>query len=82
LVGVRNEILARTYANTLWPAYGALLLRHDLDTQTRKTHELTQALDTRIREMSRDAPVLKITSVRPISQQNHLVIDRVVRKMQ
>lgn len=60
LVGVRNEILARTYANTLWPAYGALLLRHDLDTQTRKTHELTQALDTRIREMSRDAPVLKI----------------------
>jgi signal transduction histidine kinase/ActR/RegA family two-component response regulator len=40
--------------------YGTFLLRPDLDVPARKRHELTQALDTRIREMSRDAPILKI----------------------
>ncbi|MDO8313374.1 MAG: ATP-binding protein, partial [Sideroxyarcus sp.] len=60
LAGVRNEILARTYANTLWPMYGAFLLRTDIDAETRKAHETTKALDLFIREMSRNASVSKI----------------------
>lgn len=60
LAGVRNEVLARIYANTLWPKYGEFLLRTDIDAETRKTHETNRALDLRIREMSRDASVTKI----------------------
>ncbi|NJD35520.1 MAG: response regulator [Betaproteobacteria bacterium] len=60
LAGVRNEVLARIYANTLWPRYGEFLLRTDIDAETRKTHEINKALDLRIREMSRDASVTKI----------------------
>lgn len=60
LAGVRNEILARTYANTLWPLYGEFLLRSDLDVDARKAHETTRALDLFIREMSRNASVTKI----------------------
>ncbi len=65
LAGVRNEILARTYANTLWPKYGEFLLRTDIDAETRKTHETNRALDLLIREMSRDASVTKIKVYNP-----------------
>lgn len=60
LAGLRNETLARTYANTLWPDFGAFLMRKDLTIAERKSHPLTFALDKRIREMSHEAPVLKI----------------------
>jgi hypothetical protein len=42
------------------------------DRQNKRNHD----------EHARHVLVSDITSVRPISQQNHLVIDRVVRKMQ
>ncbi len=60
LAGIRNEVLARTYANTLWPTYGDFLLRADIDDAGRKAHETTKALDRHIRAMSHDAPVIKI----------------------
>lgn len=65
LAGVRNETLARTYANTLWPMYGDFLLRTDIDAETRRTHETTRALDLLIREMSREASVTKIKVYNP-----------------
>ena len=30
LAGARNAVLARTYANVLWPSFGEFLLRPDL----------------------------------------------------
>lgn len=60
LAGTRNEVLARTYANTLWPEFADFLLRRDMDIAQRQVHDLTAALDSRIREMSRGAPVIKI----------------------
>jgi len=65
LAGVRNETLARTYANTLWPMYGEFLLSTDIDVETRKKHETTKALDLFIRAMSRDASVTKIKVYSP-----------------
>lgn len=60
LAGVRNEVLARTYANVLWPRFGEFLLRKDIGTPVRRNHDLTAALDAGIREMSRGVPVIKI----------------------
>lgn len=65
LAGVRNETLARTYANTLWPMYGEFLLRTDIDATSRKTHDTTKALDLFIRNMSRGASVTKIKVYNP-----------------
>ncbi len=60
LAGLRNEMLAQTYANALWPDFGQFLLRSDIDPETRKTNDATRALDERIRGMSRNAAVTKI----------------------
>ncbi|HEX5804226.1 MAG TPA: ATP-binding protein [Azospira sp.] len=60
LAGVRNEALAKTYANTLWPEFGDFLLRTDLSAEARRRHETTELLHRRIRQMSRDAAVIKI----------------------
>lgn len=60
LAGLRNEVLAKTYANTLWPNFGDFLLDERLALDERRRHRLTAELDARIREMSRQAEVTKI----------------------
>ncbi len=60
LAGMRNEVLARTYANVLWPMYGEFLLSQDVGAAQRPAHESTLKLDAAFRQMSRDAPVIKI----------------------
>lgn len=60
LAGLRNEVLAKTYANTLWPSFGDFLLDERLAVDQRRGHRLTAELDARIREMSRQAEVTKI----------------------
>jgi signal transduction histidine kinase/ActR/RegA family two-component response regulator len=60
IAGSRNEALAQTYANALWPEFGGFLLQPDLDAAARGAHPATRALDARIREMARDGVVLKI----------------------
>jgi signal transduction histidine kinase len=64
-VGLRNQVLARTYANALWPAYGEFLLREDLAPDARRAHASLLALDAQIRDMSRDVPVIKIKVYNP-----------------
>lgn len=60
LAGVRNASLAQTFANTLWPVYGAFLLRDDLSAAARQSHGATNAMDLRIREMFKGLQVTKI----------------------
>ena len=60
MAGMRNEMLARTYANALWPSFGAFLLREDIADAARKGDVNTKLLDERIRQMSREVPVVKI----------------------
>jgi signal transduction histidine kinase/ActR/RegA family two-component response regulator len=58
--GERNELLARLYANSLWPEFGAFLLRSDITPERRAELPETRQLHARIAEMSRDVPVIKV----------------------
>jgi signal transduction histidine kinase/ActR/RegA family two-component response regulator len=58
--GQRNEILARTYANFLWPEFGGYLLRNDLSPELRRDAPETHQLHERIAQMSRGVPVIKV----------------------
>lgn len=63
--GQRNEVLARTYANVLWPEFGPHLLQDDLATETRRDAPETQRLHERIAQMSRGVPVIKVKVYKP-----------------
>ena len=65
LAGVRNEMLAVTYANALWSEFGAFLLDPTLDAEQRRKHPRTLALDARIKELARGANVFKIEVYNP-----------------
>ena len=60
LAGLRNEVLSKTFANVLWPQFGEFLLRNDLSADQRKVEALTSALDARVKEISRELPIIKI----------------------
>jgi signal transduction histidine kinase/ActR/RegA family two-component response regulator len=60
LAGERNAVLARTYANVLWPTFGAFLLNPGVPLSERQPHAETARLDTAFRQMAGDAPVIKI----------------------
>ncbi|HEY5763991.1 MAG TPA: ATP-binding protein [Rhodocyclaceae bacterium] len=58
--GQRNEILARTYANVLWPKFAEFLLRTDLSPAARRTDPETARLHATIAQMSRGIQVVKV----------------------
>lgn len=63
--GQRNEILARTFANVLWPDHGEFLLRKDLSPEARRELPETLALHEKIAQMSRGVPVVKVKTYNP-----------------
>jgi diguanylate cyclase (GGDEF)-like protein/PAS domain S-box-containing protein len=59
--GARNEILARTFANAIWPEFGASLTSMSgLDAQAVREQPITRRLHERIRELSVGVPIIKI----------------------
>lgn len=60
LAGTRNEMLARVYANLLWPTYGTFLLDSSVSLESRRNHPTTVQLDAAFRQMSHEAPVIKM----------------------
>ncbi|MBD5804924.1 Cyclic di-GMP phosphodiesterase Gmr [Azoarcus sp. Aa7] len=59
--GTRNELLARTIANAIWPEFGAALMDSGgRDALALRDRELTARLRERIRELSTGVPVIKI----------------------
>ncbi|WP_169262196.1 putative bifunctional diguanylate cyclase/phosphodiesterase [Aromatoleum diolicum] len=59
--GVRNEMLARTFANAIWPEFGAALVNASgRDAQALREQALTRRLHDRIRELSVGVPIIKI----------------------
>lgn len=61
IAGARNEILARTFANAIWPEFGAALTGlSGLDGPALREHPLNQSLRDRIRELSVGVPIIKI----------------------
>ena len=59
--GTRNELLARTVANAIWPEFGAALMDSEgRDALALRDRELTARLRERIRDLSAGVPVIKI----------------------
>jgi signal transduction histidine kinase/DNA-binding response OmpR family regulator/HPt (histidine-containing phosphotransfer) domain-containing protein len=58
--GERNQMLATTYANSVWPDFGEFLLRSDFTPNERREHEATKGLNALIRQLSIGSQVVKI----------------------
>jgi len=59
--GLRNEALARTFANAIWPEMGEALVRSQgLGGDVLRERPLARELDRRIRRLSADVPIVKI----------------------
>ena len=61
----RNVMLARTYANALWPAYMDFLARPVDDLVLLRRDPATESLDRTVKAMSRGVPVVKIKIYNP-----------------
>jgi signal transduction histidine kinase/CheY-like chemotaxis protein len=58
--GERNQMLARAYANSVWPDFGTFLLRPDVTPNERRENEATKNLNAMIRQLSSGSLVVKI----------------------
>ena len=60
LAGLRNQMLATTYANALLPEFGGYLLSADLSAEERRADPRRTALGARIAQLARGGAVTKI----------------------
>lgn len=61
----RNVMLAQTFANSIWPAYGGFLSRPAEDTAALQVDPATESLDQTVKSLSRGVPVVKIKIYNP-----------------
>ena len=61
LAGRRSDVLARTFANVIWPEFGAELTHtHGMDAQALRAWPLTERLHAKLKAVGANIPIIKI----------------------